>query len=353
MADPVTIGDRPVSDMLGAPLIESVAVGNAEVLLVQRASSRPLREEPRLVEWLRTMQASGTVIREAPLDHGPLLERVLRAPPRLILMELGSDSASSTLALLRQLKADPTMAIVPVVLFGAGDAASALDAGADDVLGIAITGAEVRARLDAVMRRSERDLDVHPSTRLPGARAIEAELSRRLALGEPFAAGYADLDHFKEFNDRYGYHHGNQVILLLSRILHDAIKGRCGAAGFVGHIGGDDFLFVVPLDAMAAVCDAIIATFDELIPLQYSTQDRAVGYFEGKDRRGQVHRVPLMTLSIGVVTTQWRHFTRVSEVSDLATEMKTYAKGKPGSLWAVDRRRDEVRPESASAGDAS
>ena len=81
--------------------------------------------------------------------------------------------------------------------------------------------------------------------------------------------------------------------------------------------------------------------FDELIPLQYSEQDRRVGYFFGKDRRGQLHRVPLMTLSVGVVTNQRRRFTRAVEVSELATEMKSYAKTLPGSLWAVDRRRDE------------
>jgi hypothetical protein len=88
-----------------------------------------------------------------------------------------------------------------------------------------------------------------------------------------------------------------------------------------------------------------VHVFDELIPLQYSEQDRRVGYFFGKDRRGQLHRVPLMTLSVGVVTNQRRHFTRGIEVSELATEMKSYAKTLPGSVWAVDRRRDE--PASA------
>ena len=84
-----------------------------------------------------------------------------------------------------------------------------------------------------------------------------------------------------------------------------------------------------------------IRVFDELIPWQYSDQDRRVGYFFGKDRRGQLHRVPLMTLSVGVVTNQRRNFTRGIEVSELATEMKSYAKTLQGSVWAVDRRREE------------
>jgi hypothetical protein len=81
--------------------------------------------------------------------------------------------------------------------------------------------------------------------------------------------------------------------------------------------------------------------FDELIPLQYSEQDRRAGYFFGKDRRGQLHRVPLMTLSIGVASNQRRRFSQPAEVSELASEMKSYAKTLSGSVWAVDRRRDD------------
>jgi hypothetical protein len=77
-----------------------------------------------------------------------------------------------------------------------------------------------------------------------------------------------------------------------------------------------------------------------LIPYQYSEQDRRAGYFFGKDRRGQLHRVPLMTVSIGVVTNDRRHFTHAAQVSELATEMKSYAKTLPGSVYSVDRRTD-------------
>jgi hypothetical protein len=80
--------------------------------------------------------------------------------------------------------------------------------------------------------------------------------------------------------------------------------------------------------------------FDTLIPYQYSEQDRRAGYFFGKDRRGQLHRVPLMTVSIGVVTNDRRHFTHAAQVSELATEMKSYAKTLPGSVFSVDRRTD-------------
>ena len=109
---------------------------------------------------------------------------------------------------------------------------------------------------------------------------------------------------------------------------------------FIGHIGGDDFIFNVALDKMRVCCEEVIEVFDELIPYQYTPEDRRAGYFLGRDRRGNIVWVPLMTLSIGVVTNQHRRFEHTARVSELATEMKTFAKKLPGSVYSVDRRAD-------------
>ena len=103
-------------------------------------------------------------------------------------------------------------------------------AGADEVITGIFSPAEQRARLDAMLVRTERDVSVHPSTRLPGTTEIEREIRRRLESEQEFAVCYADLDHFKEFNDRYSYYDGDRVIYLLSRILHDVVKGLLGPA---------------------------------------------------------------------------------------------------------------------------
>lgn len=278
-------------------------------------------------------------------DADTVMAWALRARPRAIVID---GRPAGGLGLCRRLKRDAWTAIVPVLVVGdAVDFALAFDAGADEVLQLDLAPREATARLLALLRRSDRDTDVHPSTRLPGTREIEAEIGRRLASNDAFAACYADLDHFKEFNDRYGFYHGDQVIRLLARLLHDVVKGLCGSDGFVGHIGGDDFLYIVPVAAMPRVCDEVIRVFDELAPLQYSEADRRAGYFLGKDRRNQLHRVPLMTLSVGVVTNQRRRFTRAVEVSELATAMKSYAKTLPGSVWTLDRRRDDEPNDSS------
>lgn len=277
------------------------------------------------------------------LDHAAEVEAIiLRGHPCLLFID-AVQAGPGAGTLVRTLKGDPFTAIVPVlVLLGAHDpdqTSAWFAAGADEILSGVFPLAEQRSRLDGLLVRTQRDVGVHPSTRMPGTTEIEREIRRRLESGLDFAVCYADLDHFKEFNDRYSYYDGDRVIYILSRILHDVVKGLLGPNGFVGHIGGDDFIFIIPASDIAPVCTEVLDVFDTLVPLQYNEQDSRAGYFFGKDRRGQLHRVPLMTLSIGIVTNRNRSFAHPAEVSELATEMKSYAKTLPGSVYVVDRRQ--------------
>lgn len=274
-------------------------------------------------------------------------ELLNRSFPAAIVLDAGSDAAP-VLDLCRDVKGDSFTAIVPVVVLapgnGEGTGAEALAAGADEVITDEVSDQEHQLRMELVLRRATRDVSVHPTTRLPGTVLIERDIHERMVLGKGFAVCYADLDHFKEFNDRYGYNSGDKVILLLSRILRDVVRALA-PGGFVGHIGGDDFIFNVPMEYLEASCDEIIQIFDELIPYQYTEEDRRAGYFLGRDRRGAVHRIPLMTLSIGVVTDQVNSFTHTAQVSELAAEMKSYAKSLPGSKYVVDRRTFSQEPQ--------
>jgi diguanylate cyclase (GGDEF)-like protein len=275
-------------------------------------------------------------------------ERVLRSLPTLIVVDAES-AGDEGMELCSRLKSDPYMAIVPLAVVINRHATDAVRrwfaAGADEVITPLFEPGEQTGRLDALVTRAQRDVAVNPTTRLPGTTEIDRELRQRMDRGELFAVCYADLDHFKEYNDRYSYYDGDRVIYLLSRILHDVVRGMVGEAGFVGHIGGDDFIVVIPIDSIGPVCEEVLNVFDTLVPYQYNEQDRRAGYYFGKDRRGQLHRVPLMTLSIGVVTNKHRRFTHPAQVSEAATEMKSYAKTQPGSIHVVDRRHDREGDE--------
>lgn len=267
-----------------------------------------------------------------------------------LLVVLGAGASDAGLCqLLRELKRDTRLLTVPAIVATPETAAAKwFAAGADEVLTAGLSGSDIEARLTAAHRRARRDIQVNPSTRLAGSDAIADAIAERVERGEFFAACYADLDHFKEFNDRYGYAMGDGIIRSVAALLVDVVTAVAGERGFVGHIGGDDFLFLIPLDLVTETCEELVRRADEFLASRYSAHDRQAGYFFGKDRRGRLDRVPLMTLSIGVVTNERRRFTNAAQVSELATEMKTYAKTLPGSVWAVDRRSDgesEFPPE--------
>jgi GGDEF domain-containing protein len=303
---------------------------------------------PAVEEWL---SETGGVRAHVP-SVDDLIARCLRGRPRLVLVDARTQIERAESACSR-IKRDSYSGVVPTVALcgnGPEDMERCFAAGADEVISSETPVREARSRLNTVLARSDRDVHVHPSTRLPGTDVIGTWITRYLATGEHFAVSYADLDHFKEFNDRYGFHEGDRVIRVLARILHDVVKGVCGEQGFIGHIGGDDFIFIIPAADVQTVCAEIVEVFDLLVQFQYSESDRRAGYYFGKDRRGQLHRVPLMTLSIGVVTNERRPFTSSAQVSELASEMKAYAKSLPGSVFTVDRRSDPLTPVQPRAG---
>ena len=310
-------------------------MGFRTVLVFYSPSGRPT---PTLVKEFA--EESGLAINEIH-DAEEVMALVNRTFPACVFMD--TTGMDGCLALCRDLKSDAFSGIVPVVMHVPTDredlVLAGLEAGADEVLKDSTLERERLLRMRMILTRANRDVSVHPTTRLPGTPQIERDITDRIRRDEQFAVCYADLDHFKEFNDRYGYNEGDGVIKLLSRILRDLVKGH-SPSGFVGHIGGDDFIFNVPLDKMRIMCEEIIEIFDDLIPFQYTEEDRRAGYFLGRDRRGNILWVPLMTLSIGVVTNEQRSFEHTARVSELATEMKSFAKKLPGSVYAVDRRSD-------------
>jgi len=305
-----------------------------------------LPEGAELPPYLKSWVDAGALHSITVSDADDLMAITRRSRPRLVVFDTRT-AGDVVRAACTRLKRDSYTGVVPALALADGgidDLREALDAGADEVIQPSMTEPDAVRRLDAMLARSDRDLGVHPSTRLPGAGAIESEIMRRLGSAELFAVCYADLDHFKEYNDRYSYYEGDRVIRILAMLLHDVVKGLCGERAFVGHIGGDDFIFIIPYDEIVEVCGVITSTFDLLVPFQYSEPDRRAGYFFGKDRRGVLDRVPLMTLSIGVVTNAQRTYSEPRQVSRLATEMKTYAKTLPGSVYSIDRRTDDRPP---------
>ncbi len=86
------------------------------------------------------------------------------------------------------------------------------------------------------------------------------------------------------------------------------------------------------------MAQALVERFDGEAPGLYDDDDRERGYIEVTNRRGELQRFPMLSISIGVATTDKRAFAHYAEAVAVATEMKQFTKGSAGSSWAMDRR---------------
>ncbi len=246
------------------------------------------------------------------------------------------------LELLRAIKANSFLSITPVILYHPEPSVSvvvaAYENGAEDFIHGEWLDKVVQVRIQRVIERSHRDLSINPSTLLPGPGMLEQELQRQLDMQTEFAACYADLDNFKAYNDYYGYSYGDRIIRMTGRIIKDVVFDTC-REGFVGHIAGDDFMFVIPVDLVETTCSWIIRTFDAFIPYRYELEDRERGYITTVSRRGTIENYNILTISIAVIINKNGAFSHIGELSKMLADLKKATKQMPGSNFMIERRQ--------------
>ena len=114
---------------------------------------------------------------------------------------------------------------------------------------------------------------VSPLTGLPGNVQIHAELKKRIARNEPFSVLYLDLDNFKSYNDVYGFVKGDQIIEFTAETIINGVHNNLEEEAFVGHIGGDDFVAIIPSTNCERICQNIIAMFDAQVKKFFTAKD--------------------------------------------------------------------------------
>jgi diguanylate cyclase (GGDEF)-like protein len=275
-------------------------------------------------------------------DGVEALEAAFERCPDLVLADVMMPNMDG-FELVRRLRGDPRTEAASIILVTArglrADKLTGLAAGADDYVVKPFDNEELLMRVAGVLRRAAYMRSQSPLTGLPGNARIEDEIEARVHLGEAFAVLYLDLDNFKAYSDRYGFVRGDEALRATGLLIRDAAKAAAGVATFVGHIGGDDFVVVCEPDRAEAVAREVIARFDALAPTLYDEEDRRRGGIEAEDRQGKVRAFPVLSISIGIATTDARAFAHRAEAVGIATELKNFAKRQAGSSFAVDRRR--------------
>ena len=172
---------------------------------------------------------------------------------------------------------------------------------------------------------------ISPLTGLPGNVQIHAELKKRISNKEEFSVLYLDLDNFKAYNDVYGFLKGDEIIKFTADTIMTSIHSLIPNNSFIGHIGGDDFIAIVPTLNCEDVCKDIIANFDANVVRFFTEDDVEKGYIEVANRKGVIEQFPLTSISIGVVEADVGRFANILEIGEVGAQVKQWL----SLLWEV------------------
>jgi len=279
-------------------------------------------------------------------DSQKALDTIYNEPPDLIIVDFDMPSIDGK-DICKKVRRDTVYGHLPIILLiPPGTSKGKIDwdsIPADDYLIKPVSQDELNLRVSFSFSRANRELDANPLTRLPGNNSIIKEIQKRIDSGDKFALAYIDLDHFKAYNDKYGFFRGDEILRMTARIVTNSIRELDHPDVFVGHIGGDDFVFIVPSKLADDVCNRIIKYFDLIIPTFYDEVDRVRGYINSTNRKGGKERFPLMTISIAVVTNEKRKIKHLGEVSVIAADLKKHAKSILGSVFVKDLRSEKTK----------
>ena len=284
------------------------------------------------------------------VGHGAeLLGLIYSDPVDLVIADLARPEAN-LMTVISDLKADSFVSTIPLVGILPEASAesspglsseSSLDAfdweacPVDDFIRQPIHYPEFFSRLALALQRTQRVMDRNPLTKLPGNTSIQLAIQR--VLQQPMAVGFLDLNLFKPYNDAYGFARGDEVLRMVGRIVANTVR-EVGGDGFVGHIGGDDFVFIVAKEQARDVCEALLQNFKMVTTGLFGEEERAAGYFVAKNRKGEEQQIPLLGVAIAVVFADSDGVDHTGRVAELAAELKQFAKMVPESRYVFDRR---------------
>lgn len=299
-----------------------------------------VEDDPAIGRMLRaTLEAEGYTTVVAPSGEEGI-SYAMREVPQLLILDIMLPGIDG-FAVIDQLRGHAKTAHIPVVMLSALHTTAAkmraFASEVDDYLTKPFNTDELIARIRTQLRHVRETL-LSPLTGLPSGLRVERAIEHQLKSTTLWSILYLDLDHFKAYNDVYGFLRGNDLIRLLARVVSESVRDEGNLADFVGHIGGDDFVVITTPDRVDPLCRTLIARWEEESATYYSPEDQQRGAFIATDRLGQRQEYPLVGVSIGVVTNLYRPITTMEEVSAIAAEVKRKAKSVRGSSYYVDHR---------------
>lgn len=190
---------------------------------------------------------------------------------------------------------------------------------AEKYYGIVTIKTMLRKTIDLKVRSAKQE---NPLTGLPGNGIIAEKITQLIESDKEYSVSYLDIDHFKSFNDNYGFESGDAIIKLLAATITKHLPDNA----FIGHIGGDDLVVIFDRHIPDNYFQPIIDIFEQKAHAFYNLEDRERGYVVAQNRLGVTDEYPLLSLTAVTLSNEDFEFSHVFELSEKLSQLKTKVK---------------------------
>jgi DNA-binding response OmpR family regulator len=255
------------------------------------------------------------------------LEKTRQNLPHLIVLDIMLPDIDG-FEVCRILRTNTRTSHVPIIFLTQKDERSdklqGLELGADDYITKPFDIEELKLRVQRAIQRAEQQSLTDPRSGLPAGRLIEEQL-RRIIRQQNWALIDVRLNAFEPFKDVYGFVAGDDVLRFTAMLIGEVLDELGTPNDFIGHAGGDNFIIITAEEAAPTIRQRLKTRFAEEVLTHYNFIDRDNRFIMATGASGQPEKLPLMTLSLGVVSPSQYQFADIREITELAAEARRRA----------------------------
>ncbi len=228
----------------------------------------------------------------------------------------------------RRLRSNLRTSHIPIIFLTQrderGDKIAGLELGADDYITKPFDIEELKLRVQNALRRASYENLTNPTTSLPSGKLIEEQL-KLLMRRNNWSILYMGINHMQAFNDVHGFVAGDDVLRFVAMVISETVDEMGTPDDFIGHAGSDDFVLITVPDKAPILKEKIASRFNKEVGTFYDFRERERGYLLVKDASGQEQQVPLMTLAVGIISSEDGPFADIREITERAAEARRRA----------------------------
>lgn len=271
------------------------------------------------------------------------LANLERDQPDLIISDFETSNING-IEICKLVRKKPLFAQTPIIFILQDtdplNKAKLIYAGGDDYILTSSLEEELLNKIKLSFYRKAREKDINPLTKLAGQFSLWKELQKRIEAKNVFSVCYSDLYRLRDFNQRYGFKKGDEIIKFVSSLIQRTLKELGSPTDVLFHPQNDDFIYLTMHDGAEAAVNKIIESFDLTISTFYEPEDRTRGHLLIKNRKGEIQKVPFLRIYTGIVTNENYQFINPAQVIQVAAELKDFSREiSEKSSYAKERRK--------------